>query len=139
LPLALPTVVRTPRGTEIEPSSKEHFWPWVSKVKKVAREVSVDNLEVAVANGEFVIDVREDWEFQTGHVPNARHIPLNSLPDRLAEVPKQKTILVICQAGGRSMTAANYLEAQGYDVVSVTGGTGAWIQSGKAVSLEASK
>ena len=105
----------------------------------MAKEVSINELEQAITNGEFVLDVREDWEFQAGHVPNAKHIPLNSIPDRLSEIPKEQTIWVICQAGGRSMTAANYLSAQGFDVVSVAGGTGSWIQSGKEVSVEASK
>ena len=105
----------------------------------MAREVSINDLDKAIASGEFVVDVREDWEFQAGHVPSAEHIPLNTIPDRLAEIPKDQPVWVICQAGGRSMTAANYLEAQGYDVVSVAGGTGSWIQSGKEVSLEASK
>lgn len=105
----------------------------------MAKEVSINELERAITNGEFVLDVREDWEFQAGHVPNAKHIPLNSIPDRLAEIPKEQTVWVICQAGGRSMTAANYLSGQGFDVVSVAGGTGSWVQSGKQVSLEASK
>lgn len=105
----------------------------------MAREVSINELETAIASGEFVLDVREDWEFQAGHVPNAKHIPLNSIPDRLTEIPKDQPVWVICQAGGRSMTAANYLSAQGFDVASVAGGTGSWIQSGKPVSLEASK
>ena len=105
----------------------------------MAKEVSINELEQAITNGEFVLDVREDWEFQAGHVPNAKHIPLNSIPDRLAEIPKEQTVWVICQAGGRSMTAANYLSGQGFDVVSVAGGTGSWVQSGKQVSLEASK
>ena len=105
----------------------------------MAKEVSINELEQAITNGEFVLDVREDWEFQAGHVPNAKHIPLNSIPDRLAEIPKEQTVWVICQAGGRSMTAANYLSGQGFDVVSVAGGTGSWVQSGKQVSLEVSK
>ncbi len=105
----------------------------------MAREVSINDLENAIASGGFVVDVREDREFQAGHVPNAKHITLNTIPDRLAEISKDQPVWVICQAGGRSMTAANYLEAQGYDVVSVAGGTGSWIQSGKEVSLEASK
>lgn len=105
----------------------------------MAKEVSINDLEAAIAKGEFVLDVREDWEFQAGHVPTAKHIPLNTIPDRLGEIPKGEPVWVICQAGGRSMTAANYLSAQGYEVVSVAGGTGSWIQSGKQVSTEASR
>jgi rhodanese-related sulfurtransferase len=104
----------------------------------MAQEVSINDLEQAIARGEFVVDVRETWEFEDGHVPNARHIALNTIPDNLASVPRDQKVWVICQAGGRSMTAANYLEAQGYDAVSVAGGTGSWIGAGKAVSFEAS-
>ena len=104
----------------------------------MANEVSINELEQAIASGEKVVDVREDWEFTNGHVPNAKHIALNSVPENLNEFSKDSTTWIICQSGGRSMTAANYLETQGYNVVSVAGGTGAWIQAGKDVSMEAS-
>lgn len=105
----------------------------------MAQEVTIDQLEQALAADAFVMDVREEWEFESGHVPNAHHIPLNSIPEQLATLPREQQIWIICQSGGRSMTAANYLEAQGFDVVSVAGGTGSWIASGKQVSLEASR
>ncbi len=104
----------------------------------MAQEVTVDQLDQAIAAGEYVIDVRESFEFEDGHVPQAKHIPLNSIPDNLAELPKDKKIWIICASGGRSMTAANYLEQQGMDCVSVAGGTSAWIGSGKTVSFEPS-
>jgi rhodanese-related sulfurtransferase len=105
----------------------------------MAKEVTINELEQAIAAGDKVVDVREDWEFTDGHVPNAKHIALNSVPENLNEFSKDSTTWIICQSGGRSMTAANYLEGQGYNVVSVAGGTGAWIQAGKGVSMEASK
>jgi rhodanese-related sulfurtransferase len=104
----------------------------------MANEVSINELEQAIASGEKVVDVREDWEFKDGHVPTAKHIALNSIPEYLNEFSKESKTWIICQSGGRSMTAANFLEAQGYNVVSVAGGTGAWIQAGKDVSIEAS-
>jgi rhodanese-related sulfurtransferase len=104
----------------------------------MAQEVTVDELEQAIAAGEFVVDVRESFEFEDGHVPQAKHIPLNSIPENLAELPKDKKIWIICASGGRSMTAANFLEQQGLDCVSVAGGTSAWIGSGKTVSFDAS-
>jgi len=104
----------------------------------LAREVSINDLESAIAEGAYVVDVREAWEFENGHVPNAHHIALNTVPENLNLIPKNQQIWVICQAGGRSMKAADYLEAQGYDVVSVAGGTGSWIGAGKEVSMEAS-
>ena len=104
----------------------------------MANEVSINELEQAIASGEKVVDVREDWEFADGHVPTAKHIVLSSIPENLTEFSKDSKTWIICQSGGRSMTAANLLEAQGYNVVSVAGGTGAWIQAGKDVSMEAS-
>jgi rhodanese-related sulfurtransferase len=105
----------------------------------MATEVTIDDLENAIAEGKFVVDVREDHEFEAGHVPNARHIPLSNVADRTAELPQDEQIWLICQGGVRSMKAADYLLAQGFDVVSVAGGTGAWIAAGKDVSFEASK
>jgi rhodanese-related sulfurtransferase len=104
----------------------------------MAHEVSIDELETAIAQNAYVLDVREAWEFEAGHVPTAHHIPLNSVADLLSEIPRDQQVWVICQSGGRSMTAANYLEANGFDAVSVAGGTGSWIGAGKNVSFEAS-
>lgn len=105
----------------------------------MAQEVTIDELEQAIAQGATVIDVREADEFASGHVPSAKHIALNTVPDRISEIPQGEQVWIICQAGGRSMKAANYLEAQGFDVVSVAGGTGSWISAGKHVSFEESK
>lgn len=104
----------------------------------MAQEVTIDQLAQAISEGAYVIDVREAWEFESGHVPQAHHVPLNSIPEQVSSLPKDQQIWIICQSGGRSMTAANYLETQGFDVVSVAGGTGSWIGSGKAVSFEGS-
>lgn len=105
----------------------------------MANEVTIDELEQAIAQGAYVLDVREQDEFDAGHVPNAHHIPLGSVADRVDEIPKDEPVWVICLAGGRSMKAANYLEGLGYDTVSVAGGTGSWIEAGKTISFEASK
>jgi rhodanese-related sulfurtransferase len=105
----------------------------------MAKEVTIDELEQAIAQGAHVVDVREQDEFDAGHVPSAHLIPLNTVPDRMGEIPEGETVWLICQGGVRSMKAANYLEAQGYNVVSVAGGTGSWIGAGKSVSFEASK
>jgi rhodanese-related sulfurtransferase len=104
----------------------------------MAKEVTTDELAGAIAQGAYVVDVREDHEFEAGHVPNARHIPLGSVADNTESLPQGETIWLICQGGVRSMKAAEYLEAQGFDVVSVAGGTGTWISEGKEVSLDPS-
>lgn len=102
-------------------------------------EVTCDELETALADNAFVLDVREDWEFEAGHAPTAHLIPLNNLADRISELPRDNKIWIICKSGGRSMKAANYLEPQGFDVVSVAGGTDGWVAQGKDVSFEESR
>ena len=104
----------------------------------MANEVTINELEQAIKDGAFVLDVREGWEFENGHVPNAHHIPLSDVPSQLSGLPKDSQVWIICQSGGRSMTAANYLETQSFTAVSVAGGTGSWIAAGKDVSIEES-
>lgn len=101
----------------------------------MAREVTIDELEQAIKNGAHLIDVREKWEFDSGHVPNAHHIPLQMIPESMNALPKGQHIFIICQSGGRSMKAANYLQSQGFETLSVSGGTGQWIAAGKPVSF----
>lgn len=74
-----------------------------------------------------LIDVREPYEFASGHVPGAINIPLASLPTRLAELDPAAETLLICQTGHRSKTAAGRLARVGFqDAHSVRGGTSAW-------------
>ena len=85
----------------------------------------------------FLLDVREPWEYQAGHVPQARLIPLAELEDRVNEVPRDRPVLVICHSGQRSLAAAGYLLRLGYAGVSnVEGGTAAWMERGYPVERE---
>ena len=104
----------------------------------MATEVTLDELADVIDRGGFVLDVREDYEWEEGHVPNAHHIPMNEVANQLDKLDDGARIFIICRSGGRSMTVANYLESQGYDVVSVAGGTQAWIASERELSFEAS-
>lgn len=78
-----------------------------------------------------LIDVREPWEYNSGHAKGAKNIPLSQLGRRLAEVPKNREILLICQSGNRSVSAAHFLQKQGHtQVVNVSGGTTVWRMHG---------
>ena len=96
-------------------------------------EISVDELDQLLHDGRpHVLDVREDWEFRRGHVPPALHIPLGQLGQRFGELPPGERVLVICQSGSRSLAAADFLLAQGFEgSASVKGGTSAWARSGR--------
>lgn len=77
-----------------------------------------------------VIDVREQEEWDAGHIEGARHIPLAELPGRLDEVPTGQSLLV-CHVGGRSAQATAYLQQQGHDAVNLEGGMDAWEAAGR--------
>ena len=69
-----------------------------------------------------ILDVREDYEFQMGHVPTAKNLPLSTFETG----DKQETYYVICQSGTRSAAACQFLSAQEFDVTNVAGGMNFW-------------
>ena len=75
----------------------------------------------------FVLDVREDWELAIARLDPVVHIPMNQIPERLAELPQAGPIVVLCRSGGRSMQVARFLERNGYtEVANLSGGILAW-------------
>jgi rhodanese-related sulfurtransferase len=87
----------------------------------------------------FVVDVREPWEYATGHLPGARLVPLGELERRFSEVPMDQPVLTVCQVGARSLAAAALLVAAGYpDVTNVEGGTTAWVEHGYPIERKGS-
>jgi rhodanese-related sulfurtransferase len=93
----------------------------------VALEVDLDAFAAAHAGGAVVIDVREPYEYTSGHVPGAKLIPLASLPARAAGLPGDQPVYLICATGNRSLTAARFLARRGVDAKSVAGGTSHWM------------
>jgi rhodanese-related sulfurtransferase len=82
----------------------------------------------------IVLDVREPLEWETGFVPGAVLIPLGELSGRAAELPKFMPIVVICEAGLRSATAASLLQAAGFsNVAHVPDGTAGYRRTGRAL------
>jgi hydroxyacylglutathione hydrolase len=92
--------------------------------------------ELMRAGDVTVIDVRGRSEWEAGHLPGVVNIPLGLLPDRLAELPTQGTIVLQCQTGSRSAIAASVLEARGRSVANLEGGFAAWRQAGLPVVTE---
>ena len=75
----------------------------------------------------FLLDVREQSEFQYTHIANSVLIPLNQIPNRLGELSPEDEIIVICHHGMRSQQAANFLAQSGYkNVANLIGGIDAW-------------
>ncbi len=82
----------------------------------------------------LVIDVREQWEYDEGHIPGITLIPMGEIPNRLSEIPTDKEVIVTCRSGNRSGQITDYLRDQGYDNVhNMTGGILAWEAAGLPV------
>lgn len=78
-----------------------------------------------------VLDVREDNEWQAGHAPQAVHIPMGEVPNRLDELPEGEQLYVVCRGGGRSARVTAYLNGSGWNAVNVAGGMRAWQSAGR--------
>lgn len=77
-----------------------------------------------------VLDVREPVEWEKGHVPGARHIPMRQVAERLAELPRDRRIALICRSGPRSSTVGSMLLAHGLtDLLNTWGGMTEWTQA----------
>src|SRR4051795_10090598 len=98
------------------------------QIKEQVKEVDPRDAHDIVNNGydAFVIDVREQEEFDQGHVPGARHVPRSYLETRIENVVKDKNsrVILYCQSGNRSAFSADTLQRQlGYENVQhMTGG-----------------
>ena len=73
-----------------------------------------------------LIDVREVHEFQAGHAPGAKNLPLSTLEQGYKELKSDQDYYLICQGGVRSASACQFLSAQGLTVTNVEGGMNAW-------------
>jgi len=97
----------------------------------LAREVSVAQAGELRDAGAFILDVRTPEEWNQVHIPDSTLIPLDQLPSRLAEVPQDEQIVVVCRSGNRSAEGRNILLNAGFpEVTSMAGGVTAWYAQG---------
>ena len=97
----------------------------------------IDIHELKSLTDATIVDVREIDEYTSGHIPGAINIPLSNLTESLDFIPSGALIHVVCQAGGRSARACEFLSQQSQfsatQFVNVSGGTGAWILEGNDI------
>ena len=105
-------------------------WPEISRFTGGANEVgTLDATRLMNQGTTLILDVRDNAEYAEGHLPRARHIPLEELSGRLDEIGKykEKPVLVTCKSGGRARNAARVLKQAGFTTVyQLKGGLGAW-------------
>ncbi len=76
-----------------------------------------------------IVDVRESFEIDICKVEGAQHVPMRQIPEHLETLPKDKHLLILCHAGGRSRRVTEFLRARGFEAVSnIAGGIDAWAE-----------
>jgi rhodanese-related sulfurtransferase len=94
-------------------------------------ELDAAGAERRIAAGEIaVLDVREDDEWEAGHVAGSVHVPVGELVARQEEIPEELPILAVCRTGSRSAWATEMLLRAGYDATNLAGGLVAWQAAG---------
>lgn len=85
---------------------------------EVLQRMSKENLNI--------VDVRELDEWESGHIPGAKHVPLSEFGDHIDKIDATVETIIVCRSGGRSERACEYLAQSGYNVVNMLGGMNAW-------------
>lgn len=99
-------------------------------------KVTAVDAAALVDRGAVLVDVREPHEWQAGHAPKARHIPLAQLPHRVRELPANNAIVTVCRSGHRSARAAEMLAQAGHETSNLAGGMHAWVRAGLPIVAE---
>lgn len=90
------------------------------------KSINVNDLEEIIGKISL-IDIRESYEYKSGHLPTAKNIPMDKIiSDSDKYLDKSKEYHIICQSGGRSSRTCKELSRKGFNVVNVSGGTGGY-------------
>ena len=94
-------------------------------------QISVADLKAALDSGSGrLIDVREQHEYDSGHIPGAVWIPMFVVPLRADEFKSTDPVYVVCRTGNRSGQVVTWLASQGISTINVNGGTQMWQHQG---------
>jgi len=95
-------------------------------------EVTPERAAAALAEGSAeVIDVREPYEHEAGHIAGTRHIELEQLAANAQAVDRDRPVIFLCRVGARSLMAAQAFRRAGFDAYSMTGGIQRWADEGR--------
>jgi rhodanese-related sulfurtransferase len=92
--------------------------------------------QVAALPNAQLIDVREDYEHEAGHIPGSRNIEVTELTAAAETLDRDKPVVFYCRSGDRSSMPAEAYAASGWDAYSIAGGLTAWVEGGRPVEPE---
>jgi len=103
------------------------FFMQPASAGKMTAEINVIQAAEKRTAGAFILDIREQHEWNEVHIPDATLIPLGQLESRLNEIPRDQDIVVVCRSGNRSATGRDILLRAGFEnVTSMAGGMNDW-------------
>jgi rhodanese-related sulfurtransferase len=100
----------------------------------VVSELSPD--QVATLDSAQLIDVREAYEHEQGHIPGSRNIEVTELTAAAETLDRDKPVVFYCRSGDRSSMPAEAYRASGWDAYSIEGGLAAWVEAGQPIEPE---
>jgi rhodanese-related sulfurtransferase len=83
-----------------------------------------------------LIDVREGYEREAGHIADSRHLELVQLPAQAGSLEREQPVVFYCRVGSRSLMAAQAFRASGYEAYSMRGGLARWVSEGRPLTPE---
>jgi rhodanese-related sulfurtransferase len=96
-----------------------------------AHDLTPTQVKDGLEEGELLlIDVREPYEWDAGHIPGATHIELERLASRAEEIPTDRRVVFLCRLGVRSAMAMQAFRASGWDAYHMAGGIHEWVDEG---------
>ena len=100
-------------------------------------EVTTEHTAAALADGSAtVVDVREDYEREAGHVAGTRHVELQALAAHAETIDRERPVIFMCRVGSRSLLAAQAFRGAGLDAWSMAGGVLRWEEEGRPLAPE---
>jgi len=96
-------------------------------------EISATEAADQLTGDAVLLDVREQHEWDAGHAPQARHLAMSELPQRMDEIPNDVPVICVCHGGGRSSRVAMVLHQAGINALNLRGGMVAWNAAGLPV------
>ena len=113
------------------------LWPIIQRQRAGSMVNPTQAVQLINHQDALVVDIRPLASFQTGHIPNARNVPLSDLDNKMASLPRDKPVILTCDRGQIAVGAAAKLRQAGLSQVSVLeGGLNAWLQAGMPTSTK---
>lgn len=103
-------------GSELKPKNLDEYVKSFDLQERKNMKINSSEMAMLIENEEAILlDIRFNGEYESWHMPFAKHIPLNELPNRLSELPKDKLIITACPHNDRANIARIYLITKGYN------------------------